>query len=113
MTGVQTCALPIYAMEPDGGAITITVQPSKPQLELRGEHVVINIGDTGPGMTPEVLERIFDPFFTTRQAGTGLGLAISQRIVNAHRGTIKVQSWPTVGTVFTIVLPAAIQEEHA
>ena len=57
--------------------------------------------------------RIFDPFFTTRQAGTGLGLAISQRIVNAHRGTIKVQSWPTVGTVFTIVLPAAIQKEHA
>tara|TARA_B100001964_G_scaffold241690_1_gene314668 strand:- start:859 stop:2871 length:2013 start_codon:yes stop_codon:yes gene_type:complete len=103
----------MHAMEPDGGAITITVQPSKPQLELRGEHVVINIGDTGPGMTPEVLERIFDPFFTTRQAGTGLGLAISQRIVNAHRGTIKVQSWPTVGTVFTIVLPAAIQEEHA
>ncbi|MFL2650934.1 MAG: nitrogen regulation protein NR(II), partial [Anaerolineales bacterium] len=103
----------MHAMEPDGGAITITVQPSKPQSELRGEHVVINIGDTGPGMTTEVLERIFDPFFTTRQAGTGLGLAISQRIVNAHRGTIKVQSWPTVGTVFTIVLPAAIQKEHA
>ncbi|HCU80505.1 MAG: hypothetical protein CL789_03440 [Chloroflexi bacterium] len=101
----------MHAMEPDGGAITITVQPSKPQSELRGKHVVINIGDTGPGMSPEVLDRIFDPFFTTRQAGTGLGLAISQRIVNAHRGTIKVQSWPTVGTVFTIVLPAAIQEE--
>ena len=102
----------MHAMEPDGGAITITIQPSKPQSELRGEHVVINIGDTGPGMNPEVLERIFDPFFTTRQAGTGLGLAISQRIITAHRGTIKVQSWPTVGTVFTMVLPAAIQEEH-
>ena len=102
----------MHAMEPDGGAITITVQPSKPQSELRGAHVVINIGDTGPGMTPEVLDRIFDPFFTTRQEGTGLGLAISQRIITAHRGTIKVQSWPTVGTVFTIVLPAAIQEEQ-
>ena len=102
----------MHAMEPDGGAITITIQPSKPQSELRGEHIVINIGDTGPGMNPEVLERIFDPFYTTRQAGTGLGLAISQRIVTAHRGTIKVQSWPTVGTVFTMVLPAAIQEEH-
>ena len=102
----------MHAMEPDGGSITITVQPSKPDSELRGAHVVINIGDTGPGMTPEVLERIFDPFFTTRQEGTGLGLAISQRIVTAHRGTIKVQSWPTVGTVFTIVLPAATQEEH-
>ena len=103
----------MHAMEPDGGAITITVQPSKPESKLRGKHVVINVGDTGPGMTQEVLDRIFDPFFTTRQAGTGLGLAISQRIVNAHRGTITVQSWPTVGTVFTIVLPAARQEGQA
>ena len=66
----------------------------------------INIGDTGPGMPGDVLERVFNPFYTTKQEGTGLGLAISQRIVNDHRGTLSAQSWPTIGTVFTVVLPA-------
>tara|TARA_B100000700_G_scaffold77787_1_gene87312 strand:- start:230 stop:520 length:291 start_codon:yes stop_codon:yes gene_type:complete len=95
-------------MEPDGGAITISIQPlSQERTEMRGDHVSINIGDTGPGMTQEVVDRIFDPFYTTKQSGTGLGLAISQRIITAHRGTITVQSWPTVGTIFTIILPAA------
>ena len=98
----------MHAMEPDGGAITISIQPLSQEItEMRGDHVSINIADTGPGMTQEVVDRIFDPFYTTKQSGTGLGLAISQRIITAHRGTITVQSWPTVGTIFTIILPAA------
>ena len=97
----------MHAMVAAGGAITVAVQPALPQTDLRGEYVQINIGDTGPGMPPDVLERVFIPFYTKKQEGTGLGLAISQRIVNAHRGTLSVQSWPTIGTVFTIVLPAA------
>ncbi len=97
----------MHAMEADGGAVTVAVQPARPQAELRGNHVQINIGDTGPGMSPDVLERVFNPFYTTKHKGTGLGLAISQRIVNAHRGTLSAQSWPTIGSVFTVVLPAA------
>ncbi len=97
----------MHAMEADGGAVTITVQSALPQLELRGQHVQINIADSGPGMSPDVKERVFDPFYTTKQEGTGLGLAISQRIVNAHRGTLSVESTPTIGTVFMVVLPAA------
>ena len=96
----------MHVMEADGGAVTVAVQPAPPQAELRGEHVQINIGDNGPGMPPDVLEHVFNPFYTTKQEGTGLGLAISQRIVNAHRGTLSAQSWPTIGTIFTVVLPA-------
>ena len=98
----------MHAMETEGGAVTVAAQPAPPQAEMRGEHVQINISNTGPGMPPDVLERVFNPFYTTKKRkGTGLGLAISQRIVNAHRGTLSAQSWPTIGTVFTVVLPAA------
>ena len=96
----------MHAMEPVGGSVTITVQSASSEADVRGEHVEINIGDTGPGMPGDVLERVFNPFYTTKQEGTGLGLAISQRIVNDHRGTLSAQSWPTIGTVFTVVLPA-------
>ena len=71
----------------------------------------INIGNTAPGMPADVLERVFNPFYTTKQEGTGLGLAISQRIVNDHRGTLSAQSWPAIGTVFTVVLPASTSAE--
>ena len=100
----------MHAMETEGGAVTVAVQPAPPQAKMRGEHVQINIGDTGPGMPPDVLERVFTPFYSTKQEGTGLGLAMSQHIVNAHRGTLSAQSWLQVGTVFTVVLPAAPSE---
>ena len=62
-----------------------------------GDHVVIEVGDTGPGMPPEVAARAFDPFFTTKDAskGAGLGLDIAQRIVvERHGGTITIDSRP-------------------
>ena len=102
----------MHAMDVDGGTVTVTVQPALPQLELRGEHVQINIADSGPGMPPDVKEQVFNPFYTTKREGTGLGLAISQRIVNAHRGTLSVESTPTIGTVFMVVLPAAPSGEN-
>jgi signal transduction histidine kinase len=64
----------------------------------------IDISDTGPGIPEEIKERIFEPFFTTNKNGTGLGLAITKRIVSAHNGQIKVDSFPG-GTVFRITLP--------
>ena len=67
----------------------------------------IKISDSGPGIPPDIRERIFEPFFTTKPvgAGTGLGLAIAYSVVQAHRGTISVDSSPMGGTSFTITIP--------
>jgi PAS domain S-box-containing protein len=69
--------------------------------------VQIMISDTGHGMAPVVSQRVFEPFFTTKPPGegTGLGLSVSYGIIQAHQGTISVESTPEVGTTFTIVLP--------
>jgi PAS domain S-box-containing protein len=68
--------------------------------------VEIEVADNGPGMEQQVLEQIFRPFFTTREQGTGLGLAIVRKIVEAHGGSIAVESRPNDGSRFTIRLPA-------
>ena len=69
--------------------------------------VQIMISDTGHGMPPSVSQRVFEPFFTTKPPGegTGLGLSVSYGIIQAHEGTISVESTPEVGTTFTILLP--------
>jgi two-component system NtrC family sensor kinase len=68
-------------------------------------HIVVS--DTGHGMTPAISERVFEPFFTTKPPGegTGLGLSVSYGIIQAHEGTISVESAPDVGTTFTMMLP--------
>ena len=70
-------------------------------------YVDLRIEDTGVGIQPAQLPRIFDPYFTTKQAksGTGLGLYITKKVVEDHNGSIKVESAPGVGSVFTIRLP--------
>jgi len=70
--------------------------------------VVVEIGDNGPGISPEVKPHIFEPFFTTKGVGegTGLGLDTAQRIVKKHRGTIQVTSEPG-DTRFQVWLPLA------
>jgi signal transduction histidine kinase len=80
-----------------------------------GDTVEIAVMDNGCGIDPETLPRIFDPFFTTKPVGegTGLGLSVSYGIVKNHRGDITVQSRPGEGTVFTVILPAAPEEETA
>jgi signal transduction histidine kinase len=71
------------------------------------DTVVVEVADTGPGMSPETKHHAFEPFFTTKGVGkgTGLGLDISRRIVERHRGDISVQSRPGE-TVFRVRLPA-------
>ena len=68
--------------------------------------VLVGIGDTGPGMPPEVRRHAFDPFFTTKAvgAGTGLGLDIARRIVERHDGEIGIDTGPA-GTVLRVRLP--------
>ena len=61
--------------------------------------------DDGPGIGREDAERIFDPFFSTKDRGTGLGLAISARIMEAHRGSIRLESAQGRGTSFFLSLP--------
>jgi len=73
--------------------------------ERRSRMVAIDINDNGPGVRKDDMERLFTPFFTTKSNGTGLGLAICQKIVSEHRGMIKVDSDPTQGTTFTVMLP--------
>jgi len=81
--------------------------------ETDGEgRVVIEVRDTGSGMTPDVRSRLFTPFFTTKPigVGTGLGLSISHRIVTSLGGTIEVESEVGHGSVFRVILPPTERE---
>ena len=79
-----------------------------------GEHAILRVADNGPGIPDQVKEKIFDPFFTTKGSGKGigLGLAIVQQIVEAHGGTIALESTAGQGTAFTVVFPTAPPEEE-
>jgi len=68
--------------------------------------VLLQVSDTGQGLTPEEATRLFTPYYTTKQQGTGLGLAIVQSVVSDHRGKISVTSDKGRGTTFTIELPS-------
>jgi signal transduction histidine kinase len=83
---------------PQGGVLT---------LRTRDDHAktIIQVSDTGSGLTPEECERIFTPYYTSKRHGTGLGLAIVQSVVSDHGGRISVHSEPGNGATFLIELP--------
>jgi two-component system sensor histidine kinase HydH len=89
----------IQAMHEHGGILRFSAASS------RG-GVCIKISDTGHGIPAKFQDHLFDPFFTTRTEGAGLGLFSSNRIVQSHRGSIKVSSRNGIGTEFSIWLPA-------
>ena len=82
---------------PQGGTLTLRTRPDSGK-------VIVEVADTGSGLTPEECERIFTPYYTSKQHGTGLGLAIVQSVVSDHGGTISVRSEPGQGTTFVIEL---------
>lgn len=75
-----------------------------------GNWVLVEVIDTGEGMSEQTLQRIFEPFFSTKTKGSGLGLAACVGIVNAHGGAVHVTSQPLVGTRFSVLLPAHIAQ---
>lgn len=93
---------------PNGGTITLTSRlVSVPRANPKLRHVAIEFKDTGHGMTEEHRRRTFTSVLsTTKTKGTGLGLAIVRRVVEAHRGKIKIKSRPGEGTTVSILLPA-------
>jgi nitrogen fixation/metabolism regulation signal transduction histidine kinase len=72
--------------------------------------VEVVVADTGHGVTPDLKEKLFLPYFSTKQRGTGLGLAIVSRIVEEHRGSIRVEENSPVGARFVLELPVAAGE---
>lgn len=90
---------------PDGGTVTVSAIP-------QGEYLEVRVSDTGVGIAPEEIPKIFDKFYRvkhpqTRQViGTGLGLSIVKGIIEAHRGSVEVESEPGIGTTFRVLLPA-------
>ncbi|MGE0280568.1 MAG: cache domain-containing protein [Rhizobiaceae bacterium] len=94
----------VHAM-PDGGKLTLRTRDH----DLDRQHgVLLEVADTGIGMSEEVMQKVFDPFYTTKRSqGTGLGLSISQTLVTRQGGRISVTTTPGQGTTFSIWLPEA------
>jgi signal transduction histidine kinase len=88
----------IQAME-GGGQLMVRTRSS-------GLGVTIELIDTGPGMDEETLSKAFRAFYTTKQGGSGLGLPTARKIIEAHGGTIDIESAPGRGTKVSIWLPA-------
>ncbi len=65
----------------------------------------MRIADTGCGIPGDVREKIFNPFFSTKEQGTGLGLSIVHKIIEAHGGSINIETGPGDGTEFIITIP--------
>lgn len=93
----------IQAMREGGTLLLQTDLVEKSDQEM----VRVLIGDSGPGIPPEVLEKIFTPFFTTKTQGTGLGLAICRQLMEQQGGSIEVQSRVGEGTRVLIYLPVS------
>ena len=101
---------------PNGGTLRLEVRNAvldEPAATMKGaqpgSYLVLEVGDTGTGIAPDILEHIWEPFFTTKAAnqGTGLGLSTVRGIVEKHSGFITVKTAVGKGTTFQVYLPAS------
>ena len=108
----------VEAMAPEGGTLEIRTghrsRPASPNPRAGpgealqpGPYALLEVNDTGSGMSPDTLARIFEPFFTTKEGGHGLGLAAVQGILRRHGGAIEIDSAPGEGTSCRVLLPTA------
>ena len=88
----------------DGGSLTIRAVADEAH-----QRVKLAMTDTGPGISPEMLERIFEPLFTTKARGLGLGLWVSQNLATANGATLEAESRPGDGATFTLDMPMAVE----
>jgi PAS domain S-box-containing protein len=112
---MNLCANAGQSMDAEGGILTITLntvelddQFTEFQPGMKpGQFMKLSVGDTGVGISADIIERIFDPFFTTKEkgAGTGLGLSVVHGIVENCGGCVTVYSEPGRGTVVHVYLP--------
>jgi len=112
---INLCTNAFHAMEERGGTLNISLKNkeltlselfSEPHVQP-GHFVEICVGDNGPGIAPEIMDKIFDPFFTTKDIGkgTGMGLAIIHGIAKKSGGFVSCKSSPGEGTNFHVYLP--------
>jgi signal transduction histidine kinase len=89
---------------PPGGRIDV-------RASVEGEHVVLEVLDTGPGIAAEDLAHVFERFYrgagAEASSGSGIGLAVAAELVAAHDGTIQARNLPEGGAAFTVRLPAS------
>ncbi|TKB09647.1 response regulator [Desulforhopalus sp. IMCC35007] len=114
------CTNAFHAMEETGGTLSISLKNKKltsadvvhEQDVQPGLFVELSVGDTGPGISPTIMNKIFDPFFTTKEVGkgTGMGLAIIHGIAKKSGGFVSCQSTLGEGTIFHVYLPLHDQE---
>jgi signal transduction histidine kinase len=84
---------------PGGGRLAV-------RLARQGGEVLLEVGDTGPGIPPETRERVFELYYSTKQKGSGIGLAMTYRALQLHNGDVEVDTAPGGGALFRLRLPA-------
>jgi len=90
----------------ENGTVTLSARRDEKRLNDRAtDAVILEVRDTGKGISPEAEKRLFDPFFTTKDFGTGLGLPIAARIIEKQQGALQYQTQAGSGAMFGIVLP--------
>jgi signal transduction histidine kinase len=88
-----------------------TVENGARELSISTEQsdtggIRVAVGDSGPGIAPEHLQRVFEPFYTTKASGIGMGLSICRSIIDGHGGRLWAEANEPRGTVFQFTLPA-------
>ncbi|MCP4690016.1 MAG: response regulator [Desulfobacterales bacterium] len=120
---INLCSNAAHAMREKGGALEVRLGSRGQGSEMAGErsdldrtpHLMLEVRDTGPGISPEERERIFDPFYTTKPPGegTGMGLAVVHGIVEGMGGVVKVESEPGKGAAFQVFMPLIEDREES